>query len=99
MQADGPKDNPGRGGRRSASSCLTGDDGPMAWEEQGGDWRGACSSRWVLSLAAEQALGWPSRISTRDRAKVLGLRLFWMPDQDTHNPPTESGFVYVLFSH
>lgn len=97
MQADGPADNPGRGalclflfnrGRRPAG---------LGGVRRGLE--GGVQLQVVLSLAAEQALGWPSRISTRDRAKVLGLGLFWTPGQDAHNPPTASEFVCVLFSH
>lgn len=51
-----------------------------------------------VGSVAEQALGWRSRISTRGRAKVPGLRWSWMADQDTHNPPTKNGFMCFIFS-
>lgn len=90
MLADGSTDNP----RRVSASLFLVSQG-MAQEVQGGDWRGTRRSMKVLSPVAAQALGWQSRISAGNRAKVLGLRLFWMPEQDTHNPPTGSGLMCV----
>lgn len=95
VQADGSTDN-----RRRVGTWLF-PTSQVAQEVQGGDGvgRGDMQINEGCVSCCCPGTGLAVKNLHGNRAKVLGLRLFWTPEQDTHNPPTGSGLMCVLFSN